>query len=87
MNAPDPNAPVHRSIHIPPVPFVTQRPAMVQAASGWRDTVAIRPAAPLRWRLPASMAACVLLLAVFVAALHMRQPADDSATVVARVVR
>ena len=87
MNAPSPDTPVRPMLQIPPPPFVTDRPAMVQVASGWRDTVAIRPSASLRWRLPASMAACALVLAVFVAALHMRQPADDSAAVVARAVR
>lgn len=87
MNAPDPRTPVRPMLHIPPPPFATDRPAMVQVASGWRDTVAIRPRPPLRWRLPASMAACVLLLAAFVLAVHLRAGQDESAVVVARVVR
>lgn len=51
MNAPHPDTRVcPAALQIPPAPFTTERPAMVQVASAWRETVAHRPPEP--WRMP-----------------------------------
>ena len=64
MNAPPPNTRVcPAALVIPPAPFATERPAMVQVATAWRETVAHRPPAPLRWHRPAMLALTLLMVA------------------------
>lgn len=68
MNAPHPHTRVTpAALQIPPAPFPTQRPAMVQAATAWRETVAHRPPEPLRWHRPATLALALLLAAAVLA--------------------
>jgi hypothetical protein len=51
MNAPPPDTRVcPAALVIPPQPFTRERPAMVQAGTAWRQSVAHRPQEP--WRLP-----------------------------------
>lgn len=64
MTAPPPDTRVcPAALRIPPAPFETRRPAMVQAATAWRGTVAQRPPEPLRWHRPAMLAITLLIAA------------------------